>query len=126
VAGPVKASLAGTAVVVVLVARVVVARRAGYKIGGTTVVRCSKGHIFMTTWVPRGHSRRSRLGLVRFRYCPVGHRWALVTPINEADLTDEAKRLAAENRDTRLPWPIGEKRLSGNTGGPAISWRPGP
>jgi len=44
-----------------------------------------------------------RLGLVRFQRCPVGHHWAPVTPINEADQTDEQKRLADENDYTRVP-----------------------
>jgi len=68
------------AVAVLLIVQLIVVRRAGYKIGGAV-----------------------RLGLVRFQYCPVGDHWALVTPVNEADLTDEEKRLAAENRDTRVP-----------------------
>lgn len=91
------------AVVVLLVTQTVVARRAGYKVGGSTVVRCAKGHIFTTTWVPGVSLKAVRLGLVRFQRCPVGHHWSLVTPINEADLTDEQKRVAAENRDTRIP-----------------------
>jgi hypothetical protein len=91
------------AAVVLLIVQLAVARRAGYKIGGTTVVRCSKGHIFTTTWVPGVSFKAVRLGLIRFQYCPVGHHWALVTPVNEADLTDEEKRLAAETRDTRIP-----------------------
>ena len=90
-------------VAVLFVVQTVVARRAGYKVGGTAIVRCSRGHIFTTTWVPGVSFKAIRLGLVRFQHCPVGHHWALVTPVNEADLTDEERRIASENRDTRVP-----------------------
>jgi len=90
-------------VAVVLVVETLSARRLGYKIGGTVVVRCSKGHLFTTKWVPGVSFKAVRLGLIRFQRCPVGRHWALVTPVDEADLTDEQKRIAAENRDTRIP-----------------------
>jgi hypothetical protein len=40
----------------------VVARRQGYSIPGRTVVRCSKGHLFTTTWIEGGSLRAVRLG----------------------------------------------------------------
>ena len=91
------------AVAVLLVVQTVVARRAGYKVGGTAIVRCSKGHLFTTTWVPGVSFKAIRLGLLRFQHCPVGHHWDLVTPVKEADLTDEERRIASENRDTKVP-----------------------
>ena len=91
------------AVAALLVVQVVVARRSGYKVGGAVVVRCSKGHVFRTLWVPGVSFKAVRLGLVRFQRCPVGRHWALVTPINEADLTDEQRHLADENDYSRIP-----------------------
>jgi hypothetical protein len=44
-----------------------------------------------------------RLGWARLQYCPVGRHWTLVTPVKDSDLSDEEKRVAAENRDIRIP-----------------------
>ena len=91
-------------IVVVLVFGTVVARRRGYSgIGGDTIVRCSKGHLFTTIWVPGASFKSIRLGMSRFQHCPVGNHWALVTPVRDSDLTDEDRRLAAEHRDVRIP-----------------------
>jgi hypothetical protein len=40
----------------------VVARSKGYSIPGKTVVRCSKGHLFTTTWVEGGSLKAVRVG----------------------------------------------------------------
>jgi hypothetical protein len=93
---------AGIAAVVVL-ANVVVRRR-GYSIPGTTVVRCSKGHLFTTTWVEGGSLKAVRLGLLtRYQRCPVGHHWAIVHPVKDEDLTDEERRMAAGAHNTPSP-----------------------
>lgn len=99
---------AATIIVVVTVAVLavgtVVARRRGYSgIGGNAIVRCSKGHLFTTIWVPGASFKSIRLGRSRFQHCPVGHHWALVTPVKDSDLTDDDRRLAAEHRDVRIP-----------------------
>ena len=74
----------------------VVVRRKGYSIPGKTVVRCSKGHLFTTTWVEGGSLTAVRLGpLTRFQRCPVGNHWAIVHPVKNEDLTDEDRRIAA-------------------------------
>lgn len=91
------------AVAVVLVASAVVARRAGYRIGGETIVRCRAGHLFTTIWTPGVSIKSVRLGLVRFQHCPVGDHWTLVAPVKDADLTEEDRRTAAEHRDVRIP-----------------------
>jgi len=72
-------------------------RRLGYSIPGETVVRCSKGHLFTTTWIEGGSLRAVRLGLTtRYQYCPVCRRFAIVHPVKNEHLTDEDRRLAAE------------------------------
>lgn len=82
---------------IVVVALNVVMRRRGYHIPGKTVVRCSKGHLFTTTWVEGGSLHAVRLGPTkRYQRCPACGRWAVVRPVKDADLTDEERRQAAE------------------------------
>jgi hypothetical protein len=97
-----KASL--PAVVAALAVGTVVARRRGYSgLGGNTIVRCRKGHLFKTIWIPGASIKSVRLGLWRFQRCPVGRHWALVRPVKEADLTEAERRSANEQRDVRVP-----------------------
>ena len=81
----------------------IVARRLGYNMGGNVVVRCRKGHLFTTIWIPGVSLKAVRLGWARFQRCPVGKHWSLVTPVRKSDLTDEERRVAAESRDVRIP-----------------------
>ena len=86
----------GALVLVVLVFVAVanlLARRAGYSIPGRTAVRCTGGHLFRTTWVMGGSLTTLRLGpLLRYGRCPVGHHWALLRPVKDADLSDDERR----------------------------------
>ena len=69
-------------------------------LAGKIVVRCSKGHVFPTTWSPLGSFTAIRLGAARFQRCPVGNHWALVKPVDDSDLTDNDRQdLAAQERD---------------------------
>jgi hypothetical protein len=80
-------------IAVVVVAINVILRRKGYNIPGRTVVRCSKGHLFRTTWVEGGSLKAVRLGpLTRYQRCPVGKHWAIVHPVKDEDLTEEELR----------------------------------
>ena len=90
-------------IVAAMVAGTIVARRRGYPIGGQVVVRCRQGHLFTTLWVPGVSIKSIRLGWWRFQWCPVGRHWSLVTPVNEAGLTEDERRFAAEHRDIRIP-----------------------
>lgn len=78
-------------------------RLRGYPIGGNVVVRCRQGHLFTTIWVPGASLKSLRLGWWRYQRCPVGKHWSIVTPVKESDLTDEDRRIAADNRDIRIP-----------------------
>jgi hypothetical protein len=60
-----------------------------------TIVRCSKGHLYTTIWVPLGSFKAVRFGGSRYQRCPVGHHWAMVTKVNPDEL-DPAEREAAE------------------------------
>ncbi|MGC9961436.1 MAG: hypothetical protein ABSE47_05985 [Acidimicrobiales bacterium] len=91
------------AAVVLLIVRVLMFRRRGYA-GDTThrIVRCSKGHVFTTVWLPGASLTAVRLGGARYQRCPVGKHWSFVQPVKEGDLTDEERRSAEEHRG-RLP-----------------------
>ena len=68
----------------VLVAAVVVAqvlwlsRRMGNQGGFPMVARCLDGHEFRAALVPVFMLPVPRVGLVQFRYCPVGQHWTFV------------------------------------------------
>jgi hypothetical protein len=80
----------------------IVARRKGYPIPGKTIVRCSQGHLFTTTWVAGTSFMAVRLGLLtRYQRCPVGKHWAVVHPVKEEDLSDEDRRIATEAHHKR-------------------------
>jgi hypothetical protein len=91
------------AVVGVLVGGTLLARRAGYKVGGHVVVRCRQGHLFTTLWVPGVKLKAIDLGVVRIQRCPVGHHWTAVVPVRDSDLTDDERLAAARHHDIRLP-----------------------
>lgn len=74
-----------------------------HTLGGKVVVRCRKGHLFTTIWIPGASVKSLRFGWWRFQRCPVGPHWAWVTPVNETELTDEQKRTASEHKDVRIP-----------------------
>lgn len=80
-----------------------VGHRRGHLGGANTVVRCRAGHLFTTLWIPGASLKAVRLGWWRFQRCPVGKHWALVTPVNPSDLTEEERQLATQARDIRLP-----------------------
>jgi len=86
-----------------LVVVTLIARRRGYPLGGDAVVRCLKGHLFTTIWLPGGSLKAVRLGWWRFQWCPVGRHWTLVAPVRDSDLTDEERRFAEQHRDARIP-----------------------
>jgi hypothetical protein len=88
---------------IALAAEAFVLWRRGYGVGGNVVVRCRDGHFFTTIWIPGVSVKSLRLGWWRVQRCPVGHHWSLVTPVNQAELTEDQQRLAHETRDIRLP-----------------------
>ncbi len=86
-----------------LLGATLVARRAGYRFGTRTVVRCRQGHLFTTVWIPGASLKSLRLGWWRWQYCPVGRHWSLVTPVRESQLTRRERRSAAGRRDLKIP-----------------------
>jgi len=86
-----------------LVAGTVVMRRLGFAVGGNTIARCRRGHLFTTIWIPGGSLKSIRLGFWRVQRCPVGHHWSLVTPVKESSLSRRQRRKAHATRDILLP-----------------------
>jgi hypothetical protein len=81
----------------------VVARRRGYSgLGGNTIVRCRKGHLFSTIWIPGASLKAVRLGWLRFQYCPVGDHWTLVRPVKDQDLSEDQRQEAVAHHDNRI------------------------
>ncbi len=78
-------------------------RRRGYPLGGNVVVRCRRGHLFTTIWVPLASLKSIRLGWWRFQWCPVGRHWSIVHPEHPARLTSEERAQAAAVKDIRIP-----------------------
>jgi hypothetical protein len=91
------------AVVVANVVGTIVARLLGYRVGGKTVVRCRRGHLFTTIWIPGASIKSIRLGWWRIQRCPVGHHWSIVVPVKEASLSSRERRRAHEIRDVPVP-----------------------
>ena len=90
-------------VVVFYAVATVLARRRGYLVGGNVVVRCRRGHLFTTIWVPGVTVKALKLGWWRLQWCPVGRHVSLVTPVRDSELTDEQRRSAGQHRDVRIP-----------------------
>jgi hypothetical protein len=86
----------------VLVEAMALRRRTG-RLAGRVVVRCRKGHLFTTIWVPGASLKSVRLGPWRLQRCPVGRHWTLVTPVRASELTEADRRRAGEIRDARIP-----------------------
>jgi hypothetical protein len=79
-------------------------RERGYAgMGGDTIVRCSRGHLFTTKWIVGSSVKAVRLGSRRYQRCPVCQKWRIVVPVPDDELTDDDRRVAAEHHDTRLP-----------------------
>jgi hypothetical protein len=81
----------------------VVARWRGYRFGTSMTVRCRSGHMFTTIWIPGVSLKSIRLGWWRLQRCPVGDHWSIVSPVKEAGLSEEERRLAREHRDILVP-----------------------
>jgi len=77
--------------------------RLGYPFAGNVVVRCRRGHLFTTLWVPGASVKSLRLGWWRLQRCPVGRHWSLVTPVRRAALTRVERRAADASADIRIP-----------------------
>lgn len=90
------------AVAIGVVAFTLLARRLGYRLGGNVVVRCRRGHLFTTLWIPGIKLTGLDLVIARWQHCPVGRHWSLVTPVRDTDLTEQERQVAARHH-VRIP-----------------------
>ncbi len=95
------AFLAGA--VVAYVAGTIIATRLGYSFGKNAIVRCRKGHLFSTVWIPGASVKALRLGFWRIQWCPVGRHVDLVRPVKGADLTEAERSFALSHHDVLVP-----------------------
>ena len=78
-------------------------RVALFYLGPRPVVRCRRGHLFVTTWIWGGSLKAIRLGPWRWQRCPVGNHWTLVHRVRYSEVTDEERRrLAAQHPDVPI------------------------
>jgi len=73
------------------------------RIQPVAIVRCSRGGLFETLWVPLGSLKALRLGSRRLQRCPVHHRWELITRVDPATLTAHQRAEAARHPAGRIP-----------------------
>lgn len=85
------------------VAGTIIASRQGYSFGKNSLVRCRRGHLFTTVWIPGASVKALRLGFWRVQWCPVGRHVDLVRPVKGADLTDAERTFALAHRDAPIP-----------------------
>jgi hypothetical protein len=78
-------------------------RRSGSLIGLRTIVRCNRGHLFTTIWIPGASVKSLRLGPWRVQRCPIGRHWAIVTPAQVSKLSESERDEARAHHDTFLP-----------------------
>ena len=87
----------------VAVGGILLARRLGYNLGTNTVVRCRRGHLFSTIWIPGIKLKEIDLVVARIQYCPVGQHWSLVVPVRDVSLTEEERQFAQAHHDIKIP-----------------------
>ena len=90
-------------VLVALVGESLAMRARGYRIGGNLVVRCARGHLFTTIWLPGVSLKAVRLLWWRLQWCPVGRHWSIVTPVRESELSEADLQRARKHRDLPVP-----------------------
>jgi hypothetical protein len=79
------------------------AHRRGRLLTARTIVRCHRGHLFTTLWIPGASFKAVRLGPWRVQRCPVGRHWTLVWPADVSRLSPAELASAAAVRDGRIP-----------------------
>ena len=72
------------------------------RFGGILIVRCRRGHLFSTIWLPAASVKSLRLGFWRVQRCPAGH-WSIVAPVRASELSGRERARAERLKDLRVP-----------------------
>lgn len=81
----------------------IIAWRQGYSFGRNVPVRCRRGHLFTTTWIPGASVKALRLGFWRVQWCPVGRHIDFVRLVKDTDLSPAEREFAAAHHDVPVP-----------------------
>jgi hypothetical protein len=71
--------------------------------GPVSIVRCSRGGLFETVWIPLGSFKAIRLGVFRIQRCPVHARFEVVRRVDPDTLTNEERAAAARYPADPIP-----------------------
>src|ERR1043166_5648749 len=96
--GPRKTSSKLLAIAAGVLAEAAAMRIRGYPMGTDVLVRCRRGHLFSTIWLPGVSFKSLRLIWWRGQRCPVGGHWTLVTPVRRGEVTEAEARAAREHK----------------------------
>jgi hypothetical protein len=66
-------------------------------------VRCRRGHLFTTIWMPMGSFKAIRWSGERVQHCPVGHHWGVVVPLDVSTASQSQLDEAAAVHDFPIP-----------------------
>jgi hypothetical protein len=100
---PKKASRKVLAIGAGILAEALALRLRGYPMGTNVIVRCRRGHLFSTIWLPGISFKSLRLIWWRGQRCPVGNHWTIVTPVRRGEISDAEVQSARERKDVRVP-----------------------
>jgi len=71
--------------------------------GVISIVRCSRGALFETVWIPTMSFKAVRLGRFRLQHCPVHGHWELVERVDPDTLTSTERAFAARYPAEPIP-----------------------
>ena len=63
-------------------------------------VRCAKGHVYGSVWVPFVSFKAIRLGRQRWQRCPVCQRFRMTTRVSRSELTPALEAEARARPDS--------------------------
>ena len=66
------------------------------------IVRCSRGHLYSTTWLPLGSFKAIRLGNTRIQQCPICEKPRETVRVNIGELTPQEIERARRTRDSGI------------------------
>jgi hypothetical protein len=78
-------------------------KQKGYSFGKNTIVKCGKGELYTTIWIPGGSLKAIRWGMIRYQWCPVGKHFSSARIMRASDLSNEEIAIAGQVHDIYIP-----------------------